>query len=310
MQPNYKILGKVCLTANGKWDKTKKYDKISIVFNDTDNTSYISRQDVPAGIEITNEDYWQVIGNRGVAIVDDKLNGISANPIQNKAVYTAIQGLDGKIELINNDVIDLKTDNDFIKRDVTTLMNKVFPFKVTVSIDKALAQKGTTATANITVKAYQGDDITQVDAIIINGEEHHGNIPYTTQVASITNTTYNVRVEKGNKIVRGSVSIRFVALSYSGVVASNFVANAANIKALISSLQGDRNRTLTFNLNNQKTCIAYPKEFGAAASIKDGNNFDYLASYTRSEVTIDGEAYYVYLLTNAVTITDMKQTIS
>ena len=310
MQPNYKILGKVCPTANGKWDKTKQYDKISIVFNDADNTSYISKQDVPAGIEITNEDYWQVIGNRSVAIVDDKLNGISANPIQNKAVYTAIQGLDGKIELINNDVIDLKTDNDFIKRDVTTLMNKVFPFKVAVSIDKALAQKGTTATANITVKAYQGDDITQVDAIIINGEEHHGNIPYTTQVTSTTNTTYNVRVEKGNKIVRGSVSIRFVALSYSGVVASNFVANAANIKALTSYLQGDRNRTLTFNLNNQKTCIAYPKEFGAAASIKDGNNFDYLASYTRSEVTIDGEAYYVYLLSSPTTITDFKQIIN
>ena len=310
MKPTYKNLGKVCLTANGKWDKTKQYDRISIVFNDADNTSYISKQDVPAGIEITNKDYWQVIGNRSVAIVDDKLNGISTNPIQNKAVYIAIQGLDGKIELINNDVTDLKTDNDFIKRDVTTLMNKVFPFKVAVSIDKALVQKGTTATANITVKAYQGDDITQVDAIIINGEEHHGNIPYTTQVTATTNTTYNIRVEKENKIVRGSVSIRFVAFSYSGVVASNFVANAANIKALTSSLQGGRNRTLTFNLNNQKTCIAYPKEFGAAASIKDGNNFDYLASYTRTEVTIDGEAYYVYLLSSPTTITDFKQIIS
>ena len=311
MQPNYKILGKVCLTANGKWDKTKQYDKISIVFNDVDDTSYISRQDVPAGIEITNEDYWQVIGSRGIAIVvDDKLNGTSTNPIQNKAVYTAIQGLDGKIELINGDVTDLKTDNDFIKRDITTLMNKVFPFKVVVSIDKTLAQKGTTATANITVKAYQGDDIAQVDAIIINGNEYHGNIPYTTQVTATTNTTYNVRVEKENKSASGSVSIRFVALSYSGVVASNFVVNAANVKALTSSLQGGRNRTLTFNLNNQKTCIAYPKEFGAAASIKDGNNFDYLASYTRTEVTIDGEAYYVYLLSSPTTITDFKQIIS
>lgn len=311
MQPNYKILGKVCLTANGKWDKTKQYDKISIVFNNADNTSYISRQDVPAGIEITNEDYWQVIGNRGTAIVvDDKLNGNSTNPIQNKAVYTAIQGLDGKIELINDDVINLKTDNDFIKRDVTTLMDKVFPFRVAVNIDKTLAQKGTTATANITVKAYQGDDITQVDAIIINGDEHHGNIPYTTQVTATTNTTYNVRVEKENKSASGSVSIRFVALSYSGVVASNFVVNAANVKALTSSLQGGRNRTLTFNLNNQKTCIAYPKEFGAAASIKDGNNFDYLASYIRTEVTIDGEAYYVYLLSSPTTITDFKQIIN
>ena len=311
MQPNYKILGKVCLTANGKWDKTKQYDKISIVFNDADDTSYISRQDVPAGIEITNEDYWQVIGSRGIAIVvDDKLNGISTNPIQNKTVYTAIQGLDGKIELINDDVTDLKTDNDFIKRDVTTLMDKVFPFKVTVSVDKTLAQKGTTATANITVKAYQGDDIAQVDAIIINGNEYHGNIPYTTQVTATTNTTYNVRVEKENKSASGSVSIRFVALSYSGVVASNFIVNAANVKALTSSLQGGRNRTLTFNLNNQKTCIAYPKEFGAAASIKDGNNFDYIASYTRTEVTIDGEAYYVYLLSSPTTITDFKQIIN
>ena len=311
MQPNYKILGKVCLTANGKWDKTKQYDKISIVFNDADDTSYISRQDVPAGIEITNEDYWQVIGSRGIAIVvDDKLNGTSTNPIQNKVVYTAIQGLDGKIELINDDVTDLKTDNDFIKRDVTTLMDKVFPFKVTVSIDKTLAQKGTTATANITVKAYQGDDITQVDAIIINGNEHHGNIPYTTQVTATINTTYNVRVEKENKSASGSVSIRFVALSYSGVVASNFVVNATNVKALTSSLQGGRNRTLTFNLNNQKICIAYPKEFGAAASIKDGNNFDYIASYIRTEITIDGEAYYVYLLSSPTTITDFKQIIN
>lgn len=311
MQPNYKILGKVCLTANGKWDKTKQYDKISVVFNDSDNTSYISRQDVPAGIEITNEEYWQVIGNRGVAIiVDDKLNGTSTNPIQNKAVYTAIQGLDGKIELIDDDVTNLKTDNDFIKKDVSALMNKVFPFKVTVSIDKTLAQKGTTATANITVKAYQGDDITQVDTILINGTEYHGNIPYTTQVTATTNTTYNVRVEKEDKIASSSVSIRFVALSYSGVVASNFVVNAANVKALTSSLQGGKNRTLTFNLNNQKSCIAYPKEFGAASSIKDDNNFDYLDSYTRTEITIDGEAYYVYLLSNPTTITNFKQIIN
>lgn len=311
MQPNYKILGKVCLTANGKWDKTKQYDKISIVFNDTDNISYISRQDVPAGIEITNEEYWQVIGNRGMAIiVDDKLNATSTNPIQNKAVYTAIQGLDGKIEIIDDDVADLKTDNGFIKQDVTKLMDKVFPFKVIVNIDKTLAQKGTTTTANITVKAYQGDDITQVDAIIINGTEYHGNIPYTTQVTTTTNTTYNVKVEKQDKAASGSVSIRFVALSYSGVVASDFVVNAANVKTLKSTLVGGRGRTIVVSPNNQKVCIAYPKEFGVATSIKDDNGFDYLASYTASEITIDGEAYYVYLLNNATTITNFKQIIN
>lgn len=252
---------------------------------------------------------YEVIGSIGV-LVDDTLNGTSTNPIQNKAVYTAIQGLDGRIEIIDDSVTDLKTDNEFIKRDVNTLIDKVFPFKVTASIDKTLAQKGTTATANITVKAYQGDDITQVDTILINGTEYHGNIPYTTQVIATTNTTYNVRVEKEDKIASSSVSVRFVGLSYSGVVPSDFIANDANVKALTSALVGSRSREITFSPANQKICIAYPKEFKEATSIKDGNGFDYLASYTRSELNVNGEAYYVYLMTNATTITDMKQTIS
>lgn len=252
---------------------------------------------------------YEVIGSIGV-LVDDTLNGTSTNPIQNKAVYTAIQGLDGRIEIIDDSVTDLKTDNEFIKRDVNTLIDKVFPFKVTVSIDKTLAQKGTTATANITVKAYQGDDITQVDTILINGTEYHGNIPYTTQVTATTNTTYNVRADKDGRSAQGSATITFVNPSYDGAVAANFTATEANIKTLTEAIRSGKGGTRTFNLNNQKACIAYPKAFGAATSIKDANGFDYLASYTRSELNVNGELYYVYLLTNATTITDMKQIVS
>lgn len=311
MQPNYKILGKVCLTANGKWDKTKQYDKISVVFNDVDNTSYISRQDVPAGIEITNEEYWQVIGNRGVAIiVDDKLNGTSTNPIQNKAVYTAIQGLDGKIELIDDDVTSLKTDNDFIKKDVSALMDKVFPFKVAVSIDKTLAQKGTSQAVKVTITPKIGDDNTNVDEIMINGAEYHGATPYVHSDTATATTTYNVRVRKDTRTAQGSATITFVNPSYDGAVAANFTVTEANIKTLTEAIRSGKGGTRTFNLNNQKACIAYPKAFGAATNIKDANGFDYLASYTRSELNVNGELYYVYLLTNATTITDMKQTVS
>lgn len=260
--------------------------------------------------DATYSGHWSILNSEVETSFDAELNNTSTNAIQNKAVFNAIKDVNSSIGVIGSTVTDLKTDNTNIKRDVTTLMDKVFPFKVTVNIDKTLAKKGTTATANITVKAYQGDDITQVDTIIINGNEHHGNIPYTTQVTATTNTTYNVRVEKENKSASGSVSIRFVALSYSGVVASNFVVNAANIKALTSTLVGGRGRTIIVSPNNQKVCIAYPKEFGVATSIKDDNGFDYLASYTASEITIDGEAYYVYLLNNATTITNFKQIIN
>lgn len=260
--------------------------------------------------DATYSGHWSILNSEVETSFDAELNNTSTNAIQNKAVFNAIKDVNSSIGVIGSTVTDLKTDNTNIKRDVTTLMDKVFPFRVAVSIDKTLAQKGTTATANITVKAYQGDDITQVDTIIINGTEYHGNIPYTTQVTTTTDTTYNVKVEKQDKAASGSVSIRFVALSYSGVVASDFVVNAANVKTLKSTLVGGRGRTIVVSPNNQKVCIAYPKEFGVATSIKDDNGFDYLASYTASEITIDSEAYYVYLLNNATTITDLKQIIN
>ena len=109
---------------------------------------------------------------------------------------------------------------------------------------------------------------------------------------------------------QGSATITFVNPSYDGAVAANFTVTEANIKALTETLRSGKGGTRTFNLNNQKACIAYPKAFGAATAIKDANGFDYLASYTRSEVNVNGELYYVYLLTNATTIADMKQTIS
>ena len=199
---------------------------------------------------------------------------------------------------------------DAMSADIKKLMDKAFPFTVNVSIDKTLAKKGTSQPVKVTITPKIGDDNTNVDAIMINGGEHHGAIPYVYSTTATTTTTYNVRVEKENKNARGSATITFVNPSYDGVVAANFTATEANIKALTETLRSGKGGTRTFNLNNQKACIAYPKAFGAATGIKDANGFDYLASYTRSELNVNGELYYVYLLTNATTITDMKQTIS
>ena len=145
---------------------------------------------------------------------------------------------------------------------------------------------------------------------LINGAEHHGTTPYVYSATATTTTTYNVRVSKEERTAQGSATITFVNPSYDGAVAANFTATEANIKALTETLRSGKGGTRTFNLNNQKACIAYPKAFGAATGIKDANGFDYLDSYTRSELNVNGELYYVYLLTNATTITDMKQTIS
>lgn len=202
------------------------------------------------------------------------------------------------------------TTTDAISADVKKLMDKAFPFTVKVSLDKTLAKKGTSQAVKVTITPKIGDDNTNVDEIMINGAEHHGATPYVYSDTTTATTTYNVRVRKDDRTAQGSATITFVNPSYDGAVAANFTATEANIKTLTETLRSGKGGTRTFNLNNQKVCIAYPKAFGAATAIKDANGFDYLASYTRSELSVNGELYYVYLLTNATTITDMKQTVS
>lgn len=202
------------------------------------------------------------------------------------------------------------TTTDAISADVKKLMDKAFPFTVKVSLDKTLAKKGTSQAVKVTITPKIGDDNTNVDEIMINGAEYHGATPYVHSATATATTTYNVRVRKDTRTAQGSATITFVNPSYDGAVAANFTVTEANIKTLTEAVRSGKGGTRTFNLNNQKACIAYPKAFGAATSIKDANGFDYLASYTRSELNVNGELYYVYLLTNATTITDMKQTVS
>lgn len=45
---------KVSPTLEGVHDSTKAYDRLSVVYDETTNVSYISRVDVPAGTELSN----------------------------------------------------------------------------------------------------------------------------------------------------------------------------------------------------------------------------------------------------------------
>lgn len=74
MKEQYKDLGKVCLTVEGYWSIDKEYEKITIVNNAAEN-SYISKKDVPIGIELTNKEYWQPIASKNVKLY--KLNIIN-----------------------------------------------------------------------------------------------------------------------------------------------------------------------------------------------------------------------------------------
>ena len=296
---------------NGKADKAQLTNYVTTA---TANSTYAKKSDISnvykfkgtktnyAGLPTTNRvtgDVWNITNA-------DAEHGIKAG--DNVAWNgTEWENLSGTVDL---SAYATTTTTDAMSADIKKLMDKAFPFTVKVSIDKTLAKKGTSQPVKVTITPKIGDDNTDVNTIFINGGEHHGAIPYVYSDTATTTTTYNVRADKDGRTAQGSATITFVNPSYDGVVEANFTVTEANIKALTETLRSGKGGTRTFNLNNQKACIAYPKAFGAATGIKDANGFDYLDSYTRSELNVNGELYYVYLLTNATTITDIKQTIS
>ena len=192
--------------------------------------------------------------------------------------------------------------------DINKLMDKVFPLSVSVSTPTKVYEKGTTNSVVLTISTKRGDSTITPDSMTINNVKVTNFTSYTESVTATK--TFTVTAISDSKSATNSLTGTYVNPSYSGVVSSSFVVNETNVKALTKAILNGKSRTITVSPSNQKVCIAYPKSFGAASSIKDANGFDYLASYTRSEITINSETYYVYLLTNATTISDMKQIIA
>lgn len=185
------------------------------------------------------------------------------------------------------------------------LAASVFPLTLTVT-GGGVYRKTTTQTVTVNWSLKQGPDAVTPDTLKINNEPI--NVSLTSkQFPGITvNTTFRVEATKEGVTKTGSVSAVFVNPSYFGVVDSNFTPTPEGIQGLSSGeiIKNSKTyNTSAFNQNAQKNCYAYPKVFGALTSITDGKN-EFINSYTRSELEVNGEMYYVYVLSEASTVSN------
>lgn len=76
-----------------QWDKVNTYDPLTIVLNE--GNSYTSRQYVPAGIDISNEDFWALTGNYNAQIEQyrKEVGDISAFLSQFTYVYPSTESV-------------------------------------------------------------------------------------------------------------------------------------------------------------------------------------------------------------------------
>lgn len=150
---------------------------------------------------------------------------------------------------------------------------------------------------------------------ITSGVSDGGTFSYAHTFATPTNTTFTVKVTvtDGEQATTVTKTVVFIGKSYYGTVAEDIVIPTE------SDIKGLQNNTLKnskklvysgIQVDYGKVLYAYPKSLGTLTKIIDADNRDYTNSYTMSEVTVDGIAYYAYLLTDAMGTDDGYQSFT
>ena len=261
-----------------EWLNLQLWDNILAVVDDLDSDTNEKPLSAKQGKVL--KEMIEAIQTSGI-VVDSTLSETSEHPVQNKVITEALNKIN----------------------------TKLFPLSISVS-GGGLYEKRTTQTITVKWTIKEGSNTVTPDTLSVNNESV--SVSTTSKVfEGVTgNTTYTVKATKNGVTVQGSTSVTFVNPSYFGAVGADFTPTEDAIKTLAKSVKSTKSYTGSVSLENQKTCYAYPKSMGALTAIKDANNFEYLQSYTRSEVTVWNETYYVYVLTDPVTIDTFKQIYS
>lgn len=118
------------------------------------------------------------------------------------------------------------------------------------------------------------------------------------------------RPDNVNNIKEGMIiatnNVRVYAPSFYGIMDDN-----NNFIEAEKILNTSKNRTFEdITMKNSRFAYVYPSSFGEITSIKDANNFEYINSYTKNVMEVEGVEYFAYVLTDPVTITGFKQIFS
>ena len=256
---------------------------------------------------------------------------------------TKVDKIDGKGLSTNDYTTDektkvekIKTDGDgkeflandgnyvgiYSKKEIDDLLYPILnPYEapiVNLSASNTLFKVGTTNLVTFTANITKGrDDITSIKFVnetdtVLKEITDKTELAKTTQTYTLSMTTtgtVKVIVSDGISTVEKSVTVTYTYDSYYGIISGDKTSLTSNeIKSLNTKLTTSKSfKYDEINLDNQKIAYAYLKSRGALTKILDANNFDYLNSYTRSEVNIDGQEYYLYILTKATIIDGFKQ---
>ena len=183
----------------------------------------------------------------------------------------------------------------------------------TISVVKVSWTAGSEVIMQITVKNGSTVIKTVTGESASNAFQSPKTITFDSPLSVTTDTQLTVEVtdylgEQAYSAKTGKYT--FVSPYYYGAVAASVTTpTASNVTGLTKIVEAKGIKSFNYTCNNQKMVYAYPKSYGALSKILDTNSFDVTGTFTRSEVTIGGVAYYVYM-NDASTVSAFKMTFN
>lgn len=216
------------------------------------------------------------------------------------------------------DLINKIDDNnaDYEER-VSALEQAVWPLDITLSASPLVIEAGKQTNVNLSWSIKRnGVDVRSESTMTLTLPEGPQSAPGSSKTVAINSTspgttTFKLTVTYKQMTKEVTATVAAVRPSYFGKVSASSTVDATAVTALAKILNSTKAMTLSNQtLSNQRLVYAYPKSFGALTSVKDGNNFETLTAYTRTELAIGGVDYYVYAMTTPVTASGVKQIYS
>lgn len=193
--------------------------------------------------------------------------------------------------------------------DIERLEQAIWPFEVSISARPTAVEIDTDTNVALSWTAKRKGVAVTPETQTLDG------VPVTGTGKSVTlhpteegsqSFVYQATYEKMNRTA--TATVKAVYASRFGTVPATGEVDAAVIKGLTKLVLGNRALTRTgLVFHNARLCFAYPASFGLLSSIKDGNGYEVIESYTHTVVDVDGVAFNCYVLTVPVSAENVTQ---
>lgn len=196
------------------------------------------------------------------------------------------------------------------KEDISDLWDFVKPFEITsfnANNKSPLVLEVGSGTKSVTLSwTYQNTEVHDVASQKVDGENVNvGTTNATKSVDALAHTTKTftlVATTTKGLSKKKTVNVVVNHASYYGLVAADKTTLTATEITALSNKSVNTSKTMSVTLKpvNQKIAYAYPaySDWGTLTKATE-SNMDGISGYSQSEVTMNGQKYYLYLQKNA-----------